>query len=51
MFKEFSNYYKQGLHLKKKFSFMLFTIKTLHNFRVHRFSELKRYLSFAFTNI
>ena len=38
----------QGLHLKKKFRFMLFTIKTLSNFCVYRYSELKRYPSFVF---
>jgi len=45
----FKNMYKaQGLDLKKKFRFMLFTVKTLHKFRVYRYLELKRYLSFAF---
>jgi len=32
-----------GLKFKKNFRFMLFTIKTLHNFCVYYYLELKRY--------
>lgn len=37
-----------GLHLEKNVRFMLFTIKTSHNFCVDRYLESKRYTSFAF---
>jgi len=37
-----------GLAFEKKFRFILFTIKTLHNFCGYRHIELKRYTSFAF---
>jgi len=32
----------------KKSSIMLFTIKTLHNFCIYRYLELKHYPTFAF---
>jgi len=37
-----------GLAFEKKIRFMLFEIKTLYNFCVFRYLELKRYSTFAF---
>lgn len=43
-------YYKPGRQFKKKIPFALFTLKELHNyFCAYRYSDVKRFISFAFT--